>query len=78
VPDDKLDEEVHKLAREIASKSRTGLRYMKRAARAGMDLTLEGALAAEQAALIEYFSSSPDPKRGLRAFITKQTPNFDD
>jgi hypothetical protein len=43
-----------------------------------MDLTLEGALAAEQAALIEYFSSSPDPKRGLQAFITKQTPNFDD
>jgi enoyl-CoA hydratase/carnithine racemase len=78
VPDDRLDEEVLRLARDVATKSRTGLRYMKRAARAGMDLTLEGALGAEQAALVEYFSSSPDPKRGLKAFIAKETPNFDD
>lgn len=78
VPDDQLESEVEQLAREIASKSRTGLRYMKRAARAGLDLTLEGALRAEQAALIEYFSSSEDPRRGLQAFLTKQQPNFVD
>jgi enoyl-CoA hydratase/carnithine racemase len=78
VPDERLAEEVDQLAREIATKSRTGLRYMKRAARAGLDLPLEGALRAEQAALIEFFTSSEDPRRGLEAFITKQAPNFSD
>jgi hypothetical protein len=39
---------------------------------------LEAALRAEQAALVEYFTSSPDPKVGIRAFIAKQTPVFED
>jgi enoyl-CoA hydratase/carnithine racemase len=78
VPDDQLDTEVDQLALQIAGKSRTGLRYMKGAARAGLDLALEGALRIEQAALIEYFTSSDDPKRGLQAFLRKEAPKFPD
>lgn len=78
VPGDRLESDVYALASEIAAKSRTGLRYTKRAALAGMDLTLAGALHEEQAALIEYFSGSPDPRKGIKAFLTKQTPVFDD
>ena len=78
VPADQLRAAVYGLAADLATKSRTGLRYTKRAALAGLDLTLQGALHAEQAALVEFFTSSPDPRTGIKAFLEKKTPVFDD
>ena len=75
---DDLEAEVYRLAATLAAKSRPGLRYTKRAALAGMDLPLMGALHEEQAALLEYFSASSDPRTGINAFLAKRVPVFGD
>ena len=77
VPSEQLDHEVEKLTSGLAKKSRTSFVYMKRVARASADAPLEDALAAEIGALLEYFSTSPHPRRGLQAFLAKETPDFD-
>jgi enoyl-CoA hydratase len=77
VPSAQLDQEVEKLTSVLAKKSRTSFTYMKRVARASVDAPLETALAAEIAALLEYFGTSPDPRRGIQAFLAKETPEFD-
>jgi enoyl-CoA hydratase len=78
VPFDGLDEATAAMTDELKSKSRIGLSYTKRAALAGIDVPLETALNEERAALIEYFSSSEHPRRGIAAFLAKAEPNFDE
>lgn len=78
VPCGRVEEEVYDLAATLAKKSRDGLRYTKRAALAGLDLDLAAALHEEQAALIEYFTSSLDHRKGIDAFLSKRTPVFGD
>jgi enoyl-CoA hydratase/carnithine racemase len=77
VPSAQLDQEVEKLTGALVKKSRTSFTYMKRVAKASVDAPLETALAAEIAALLEYFGTSPDPRRGIQAFLAKETPEFD-
>lgn len=77
VPSTQLDHEVEKLTSSLVKKSRTSFTYMKRVAKAAVDVPLETALAAEIAALLEYFGTSPDPRRGIQAFLAKETPEFE-
>ncbi|MCW2496851.1 enoyl-CoA hydratase/isomerase family protein [Jatrophihabitans sp.] len=78
VPDAEIDAAINELAASLTSKSRMGLTYTKRAIAAGLDVPLETALNEERSALLEYFSTSPHPREGVRAFIEKREPNFDD
>lgn len=75
VPDEKLMEEVGKLANKIASKSSVQTDFIKSLVRKGMDLDLAEACSLE----ISYFSSSfstEDQKEGMTAFLEKRKPNF--
>ena len=78
VPGSELEVAVSELAASLTNKSRTSLQYMKRAAMAGLGLPMRVALDQEHYALFEYFSSSPDPKTGIKAFIEKRAPKFPD
>ena len=78
VPEDKLSEAVSAITDSLADKSRDSLRYIKRAALAGLDVPLESALNEERAALLEYFTTSNDPREGITAFLEKRMPNFGD
>jgi enoyl-CoA hydratase/carnithine racemase len=77
VPVAELDQCVSDITDQLTAKSRIGLGYIKRAGIAGIDVPLETALNEERAALLEYFSSSDHPRRGINAFISKSTPDFD-
>jgi enoyl-CoA hydratase/carnithine racemase len=72
-----LNTAVGELTDALASKSRHGFLYAKRAALAGEDVPLLTALNEERSALLEYFKSSPHPREGVNAFLEKRTPNFD-
>jgi enoyl-CoA hydratase len=77
VPSAQLDQEVERLTDSLIKKSRTSFTYMKRVAKVSDDGPLDAALAAEVAALLEYFGTSPDPRRGIQAFLAKEAPDFD-
>jgi enoyl-CoA hydratase/carnithine racemase len=77
VPASDLDEATDLITSDLTAKSRIGLSYTKRAALAGMDVPLATALNEERSALLEYFSSSEHPRRGIAAFLDKVEPNFD-
>lgn len=76
VPEQELDAAVGTITSQLVSKSRTSLSYMKRAVLAGEDVPLETALNEERSALLEYFSTSPDPHEGVAAFAEKRPPRF--
>lgn len=76
VPSERLDQEIEVLTMSLAKKSRRGLGYVRRAALAGLGLPIRSALSEERLALLEYFSTSPDPRAGLEAFISKTEPTF--
>lgn len=77
VPSSHLDQEVEKLTNALVNKSRASFMYMKQVAKTSVDVPLETSLAAEIAALLEYFATSPDPRRGIQAFLAKETPVFE-
>jgi enoyl-CoA hydratase len=73
--DEKLMEEVEKLANQIASKSSVQTSFIKELVNKGMDIDLNNANALE----ISYFSSSfstHDQKEGMKAFLEKRKPTF--
>ena len=73
--DEKLMEEVEKLANQIASKSSIQTSFIKELVNKGMDIDLNNANALE----ISYFSSSfstHDQKEGMKAFLEKRKPTF--
>lgn len=75
VEDEKLMEEVEKLASQIASKSSVQTSFIKELVNKGMDIDLNNANALE----ISYFSSSfstHDQKEGMKAFLEKRKPTF--
>jgi enoyl-CoA hydratase/carnithine racemase len=78
VPEEELDAAISELAADLVNKSRTALAYTKRVVAAGIDVPLVTALNEERAALLEYFSTSPDPREGISAFLEKREPNFND
>jgi enoyl-CoA hydratase len=77
VPSDQLNDAVTAVTDDLRGKSRLGLTYIKRAALAGIDVPIATALNEERAALIEYFSSSEHPRRGIAAFLERKVPDFD-
>jgi len=73
--DEKLTEEVEKLANQIAGKSSIQTSFIKELVNKGMDIDLNNANALE----ISYFSSSfstYDQKEGMKAFLEKRKPTF--
>jgi enoyl-CoA hydratase len=78
VPEAELDGAISAIIDQLVGKSRSSLSYMKRVALAGEDVPLDTALNEERAALIEFFSTSPDPREGVTAFVEKRPPVFHD
>lgn len=75
VEDEKLMEEVEKIASQIAGKSSVQTNFIKELVNKGADIDLNSANALE----ISYFSSSfstYDQKEGMKAFLEKRKPNF--
>jgi enoyl-CoA hydratase len=75
VDNEKLMEEVEKLATNIASKSSVQSSFIKALVNKGSHIDLTSACALE----ISYFSTSfstYDQKEGMNAFIDKRKPNF--
>jgi len=75
IEDEKLMEEVEKLANQIASKSSVQTSFIKELVNKGIDIDLNKANALE----ISYFSSSfstYDQKEGMKAFLEKRKPIF--
>jgi enoyl-CoA hydratase/carnithine racemase len=77
VAPEELEGAVNELAVQLVPKSRQALRYTKRAALAGIDVPIETALNEERSALIEYFSSSDHPRRGINAFLSREPATFE-
>lgn len=76
VPRVRLREEVGALTAELATKSRAGLAFTKRAVQRGEGLPLRAGVDQETFALFEYFAVSPTPREGLDAFLAKRPPDF--
>jgi enoyl-CoA hydratase len=77
VEDEKLIEEVEKIASQITNKSSVQINFIKELVNKGADIDLNSANALE----ISYFSSSfstYDQKEGMKAFLEKRKPNFKD
>jgi enoyl-CoA hydratase len=75
VEDEKLIEEVEKIAGQIAGKSSVQTNFIKELVNKGADIDLNSANALE----ISYFSSSfstHDQKEGMKAFLEKRKSNF--
>ena len=75
VDDEKLMEEVEKLANQISSKSSVQTSFIKELVNKGVDTNLNSANSLE----ISRFSSSCstyDQKEGMKAFLEKRKPNF--
>jgi enoyl-CoA hydratase/carnithine racemase len=76
VPEVKLGDAVAEITDRLVHKSRRSFTAIKRVVRAGEDVPLIAALNEERAALLEYFSTSGDPREGVNAFLEKRTPIF--
>jgi enoyl-CoA hydratase/carnithine racemase len=76
VPSARLQEEVDALTAELASKSKRGMGFTKRAVDRGAGLPMRQAMDEEGFALFEYFTSSPSPQVGLDAFAQRTVPVF--
>jgi enoyl-CoA hydratase len=75
VPDDKLKEEVEKIANKIAGKSTVQTNFIKQLVNKGVEVDLNRACELE----VSYFSKSfqtEDQKEGMTAFLEKRKPNF--
>ena len=75
VPQEKLEEEVNRLAQEIASKSPLILRMVKQVINRGMYTDLAAGLAHERANFALCFATE-DRKEGITAFLEKRKPQF--
>ncbi|RLF27599.1 MAG: crotonase [Thermoplasmata archaeon] len=77
VEDEKLMEEVEKLAEQIAAKSGVQTAFIKTLVNRGLDVDLKAACSLE----ISYFATSfstHDQKEGMTAFLEKRKPVFED
>ena len=73
--DDWFEDEVKKLAKELAAKPPMALRLAKRTLAASLDSDLDAMLAAEREQQMRCFRSA-DAKEGIAAFNEKRTPVF--
>ena len=77
VDDDKLMETAENIAKQITKKSSVPTSFIKELVNKGMNIDLDSANSLE----ISYFSSSfstHDQKEGMKAFVEKRKPNFND
>ncbi len=75
VEDDKLIEEVEKLANKIAGKSSVQTAFIKELVNKGVDTDLNSANSLEISCFSSSFSTH-DQKEGMKAFLEKRKPNF--
>ena len=75
VPQDKLEEEVNKLAGTIASKSQLVIRLLKKTINLGMNSDLRSGLAYEKGNFALCFGTE-DVVEGIDAFFSKRKPQF--
>lgn len=76
VPKGTVQDHADELASRFVPRSKRCMAMVKRAASRGAHLPMREALAQEQHALFEYFTSSPSPQVGLAAFRNRETPEF--
>jgi len=77
VPQEKLMEEVNKIADELAEKSLIALEFTKKAVDWGMETDMQTALLNE-AQLFGLIGGSEDKIEGMTAFLEKRKPKFRD
>lgn len=77
VPDGELLKQVTGLAKKIASKSRVAIELAEQAMREGIKLSLEEGLALE-AKKFGQVVESQDMREGVKAFLEKRQPKFQD
>jgi enoyl-CoA hydratase len=75
VEENNLMEEVHKLAKNIASKSSVQTAFIKSLVNKGTDIDLNSASSLEIAYFASGFSTQ-DQKEGMNAFLEKRKPTF--
>ena len=75
VDDEKLMEEVEKLANQISSKSSVQTSFIKELVNKGVDTNLNSANSLEISRFSSSFSTY-DQKEGMKAFLEKRKPNF--
>ncbi len=76
VPVEGLDEELEKLLEPLRTKSREGLSVIKSVTLRGMGLSMDDGVALESLAFVQYMTTSPHPKEGIKAFAEKRQPEF--
>lgn len=77
VPDDQLAETVDKLAGKIAGKSMPAIKASLQAIGGGLDVSLADGLALE-AKIFGEICETADKTEGIRAFLEKRKPDFQD
>ncbi len=77
VPDAEVLKQAQGLAKKVASKGQVAVRLALKAMREGMKVSLEEGLTAE-AAFFGQACDTQDMKEGLKAFIEKRQPKFQD
>lgn len=75
-PDDEFHDRVWQAATKLAKGPPIAYRLIKQAAYAGLDGTLEDALAREKAGQLQCLASS-DFREGVAAFLQKRPPSFE-
>lgn len=75
VPKRKIASETEELAKKIAAKAPTSLKYAKEAVNKGLDLPLEQGLRLE-CDLYLLLQTTEDRTEGIRAFLEKRAPRF--
>ena len=75
VPEELLEDESLKMAREIAAKPPVAVRLAKKAVLKALDTTLETGLAYEQMLFYLLFATE-DQREGMKAFLEKRKPRF--
>ncbi len=75
VPEELLEDEALRMAREIAAKPPVAVRLAKKAVLKAMDTTLETGLAYEQMLFYLLFATE-DQREGMQAFLEKRKPRF--
>jgi enoyl-CoA hydratase len=77
VPHDRLMEDVMAVASSLAAKSAVALRMIKQSVDHGLNMDLGSALTYEKECFALSFVSE-DGREGLRAFVEKRKPNYQD
>jgi enoyl-CoA hydratase len=73
VPTGKLMDEAVTTAKEVASKSPTALKFIKKAVNTALETTLSQGITCEEALFMLLFNSE-DAKEGISAFLEKRKP----